>query len=67
MLYIILAIISELGFMCVTILNKRLRNKGIETVSLLALGIFALPIWMSILTYSTWESAEIIISPMYLG
>jgi len=65
MLYIIWALIAEIGFTSVTLLNKKLRDAGVETVSLLAIGVFALPIWISILLLMTLNSTDIVLTSSY--
>lgn len=45
MFYILMAFIGELGFMGLGVLSKRLRNKGVQTLSVLGLYGVLTPVW----------------------
>lgn len=46
MFYILMAVIGELGFMSLGILSKRLRNRGVQTLSILGVYGFLAPLAM---------------------
>ncbi len=48
---ILMAVIGELGFMTISILSKRLRNRGVRTLSLLAVYGLTLPLWGGVIAY----------------
>lgn len=46
MFYILMALVGELGFMGLGILSKRLRNKGVKTLSILGVYGLLTPAWV---------------------
>ncbi len=46
MFYLLMAFIGELGFMALSILSKRLRNRGVKTLSILGVYSLLTPVWV---------------------
>lgn len=63
--YILMALVGELGFMTISILAKRLRNRGISTLSLIAAYGMTLPVWIAAAAFLSVHG-EIHFSPAYL-
>jgi hypothetical protein len=56
MFLIIAALIGEVSFMCVNLCNKRLRNNGTSTQTVLALSGLTAPIWIMLSVYFFYTS-----------
>ncbi len=55
MFYIVMALIGELGFMGLGILSKRLRNRGVQTLSILGLYGVLTPVWVLLAGWFLWH------------
>src|SRR4051812_13277226 len=55
MFYILAALTGELGFLTINVLNKRLRNKDIRTLTVFGMYGLLFPVWLAVVLWLLME------------
>ncbi len=66
MIYPVFALLSEIGYFISTIISKQLRNRDIDSLSILGIHALSLPIWIAVFIYLLQTEKNIIFSTEYL-